>query len=181
MSLSNYENMPPQSAAKVPPPPPSRRPASIRNSSQIDVMTLSGISPQEPQRPRSKSGSAPAPPPARMASTRHSSRPPSVISMELTTKRVSTAPPPPPPPRQRASSRNSTEGSVLSAGSSRRTSSDYFRKSFDSTKEEALAPQTENGGLVQEGSGANNILADLNALQREVDALRGQYEMRGTG
>jgi hypothetical protein len=35
--------------------------------------------------------------------------------------------------------------------------------------------------LVQEGSGANNILADLNALQREVDALRGQYEMRGTG
>jgi hypothetical protein len=181
MSLSSYENVLSQSTNKAPPLPPVRRPASIRNSSQTDSIPASTSPPQEQQRPMSKSGSAPAPPPARMASARHSSRPPSVMSMDLTSKRVSTAPPPPPPPRQRASSRTSMEGPVLSSESSRRTSSDYFRKSIDSTREENMASQSDHGGLAEGSSGAINILADLTALQREVDALRGQYEMRGTG
>jgi hypothetical protein len=73
------------------------------------------------------------------------------------------------------------EGPILSSGSSRRASSDYFRKSIDSSREDSFAPQTDHGGLSEEASGANDILADLTALQREVDALRGQYEMRGTG
>lgn len=180
LSLSNYENTVSQSAVKAPPLPPTRRPASIRNLSQADSIPSSGTS-QEQQGPRSKSGSAPTPPPARMASTRHSSRPPSVMSMELTNKRGSTAPPPPPPPRQRASSRTSMEGPVLSSGSSRRASSDYYRRSIDSTREDSFTPQTDHGRLSEGNSGANDILADLTALQREVDALRGQYEMRGTG
>jgi len=73
------------------------------------------------------------------------------------------------------------EGPVLSSGSSRRASSDYFRRSMDSTREDNPAQQADYGGLAEESSGANDILADLTALQREVDALRGQYEMRGTG
>jgi hypothetical protein len=180
-SLSSYEHILSQSTAKAPPPPPTRRPASIRNLSQADSIPSSGTSPQEQQRPISKSGSAPTPPPARMASTRHSSRPPSVMSMDLTSKRGSTAPPPPPPPRQRASSRTSMDGPVLSSGSSRRASSDYYRRSVDSTREESFAPQADHEGLSEGSSGANDILADITALQREVDALRGQYEMRGTG
>ena len=176
---SSYEHILSQSTAKAPPPPPTRRPASIRNLSQTDSLPSPGTS-QEQQRPRSKSGSAPTPPPARMASTRQSSRPPSVISMDLTGKRGS-APPPPPPPRQQASSRTSMEGPVLSSGSSRRASSDYYRRSIDSTREESFAPQANHGVLSEGNSGANDILADLTALQREVDALRGQYEMRGTG
>jgi hypothetical protein len=73
------------------------------------------------------------------------------------------------------------EGPVLSSGSSRRTSSDYYRRSIDSTREESFASQADNGGLSEGSPVANDILADLTALQREVDALRGQYEMRGTG
>jgi hypothetical protein len=181
-SSSSYEHILSQSTAKAPPPPPTRRPASVRNLSRADSIPSSGTSPQEQQRPRSKSGSAPTPPPARMASTRQSSRPPSVMSMEMTSKRASTGPPPPPPPpRQRASSRTSMEGPVLSSGSSRRASSDYYRRSIDSTREESFASQADHGGLSEGSSGANDILADLTALQREVDALRGQYAMRGTG
>lgn len=179
-SSSSYEHILSQSTAKAPPPPPTRRPTSVRNLSQADSIPSSGTS-QEQQRPRSKSGSAPTPPPARMTSIRQSSRPPSVMSMDMTSKRASTGPPPPPPPRQRASSRTSMEGPVLSSGSSRRASSDYYRRSIDSTREESLASQADQGGLSEGSSGANNILADLTALQREVDALRGQYEMRGTG
>ncbi len=180
MNSASYVNVVSLSTAKAPPPPPTRRPASIRNSSQADSVPSAGISPQEQQRPRSKSGSAPTPPPARMASTRHSSRPPSVMSMDMTSKRVSTAPPPP-PPRQRASSRTSMEGPILSSGSSRRTSSDYFRRSTDSAREDNFVIPLDHGGLAEETSGANDILADLTALQREVDALRGQYETRGPG
>jgi hypothetical protein len=177
---SSYEHILSQSTAKAPPPPPTRRPASVRNISQADSIPSSGTS-QEQQRPRSKSGSVPTPPPARTASTRQSSRPPSVMSMDLTGKRGSTGPPPPPPPRQRASSRTSMEGPVLSSASSRRASSDYYRRSIDSTREESFAPPANHEVLSEGNSGANDILADLTALQREVDALRGQYEMRGTG
>lgn len=170
-----------QSNAKAPPPPPTRRPASVRYPSQQDSSSSPGISTHEQRRPRSKSGSAPAPPPARMPSTRISGRPPSVRSMDLTSKRTSTVPPPPPPPRQRASSRTSVEGPLLSSGSSRRASSDFFRRSTDSARDDSSAAQPNPVEMSGESSGANNILADLTALQREVDALRGQYEMRGTG
>jgi hypothetical protein len=73
------------------------------------------------------------------------------------------------------------EGPVLSSGSSRRASSDYFRRSMDSTREDNPAQQADHGRLAEESTGANDILADLTALKMEVDAFRGQYEMRGTG
>lgn len=107
--------------------------------------------------------SAPPPPPARNASIR---RPASVISVEAPSRRISSeakpregiAPPPPPPPRQRGSSRSSVEGPP------RRTSVDSMGK---------LRPVPGDGAADEVGSSAD-ILADLTALQREVDALRGK-------
>jgi hypothetical protein len=168
----------PNMSKAPPPPPPSRRPPSIRNSSNPD--SFSSHTSHEQDRLEQRSGSAPAPPPTRMPCVRHPGRPSSVLSMDMTSKRASTAPPPPPPPRQRASSRASAETPVFSSTSSRRTSSDYFRRSIDSSQGETLMPQHDLAGQPADNSGAKNILADLSALQREVDALRGQYETRGT-
>ncbi|KAL6852947.1 hypothetical protein ACO1O0_007495 [Amphichorda felina] len=98
--------------------------------------------------------SAPPPPPARNASTR---RPPSVSSVEAPVRKVSGEssrtreglPPPPPPSRKRGSSKSSMDG-----------------------QQQQQQQQPSSTPLVT-GQG-DSILADLDALQREVDALRGK-------
>jgi hypothetical protein len=158
----------PSSSSKAPPPPP-RRPNSTKSSSHEAPISPPVLPSGELDKPPSKSASAPLPPPARKLSIRHSNRPPSVISMDGVSKRSSIVPPPPPPPRQRASSRNSMEA---------RTSGDYPHQSTDITRGESTAsrPEEAKQSDVKPSLGANDILADLTALQREVDALRGQYE-----
>lgn len=100
--------------------------------------------------------SAPPPPPARNTSVR---RPPSVHSTEPTSRRTSgetknrdstMLPPPPPPARKRGNSRSSVEAAPQ-------------RASMDGKRREGAVP----------GHG-DAILADLDALKREVDALRGK-------
>ncbi|KAI1210169.1 uncharacterized protein F4807DRAFT_424099 [Annulohypoxylon truncatum] len=121
--------------------------------------------------------SPPPPPPTRSASTR---RPPSVRSMDAgngfgtgtstgMTRRVSkekegaaAPPPPPPPPRQRGSSRASVETQAPAT-----TITEGPRNPTD--KAGTTGPQPE--GEAKQGA---EILADLDALQREVDALMGK-------
>ncbi|KAI1804450.1 hypothetical protein F4811DRAFT_276713 [Daldinia bambusicola] len=122
--------------------------------------------------------SPPPPPPTRQPSTR---RPPSVKSVDLgngsnTTRRVSRekdggVPPPPPPPRQRGSSRASVENSAILAESTGNTSSD--------TQKEAIVSTQANTEAVADKKQGAEILADLDALQREVDALMGRYGKSG--
>ncbi|KAI8962106.1 hypothetical protein F5Y11DRAFT_347795 [Daldinia sp. FL1419] len=118
--------------------------------------------------------SPPPPPPTRQASTR---RPPSVRSIDLgngssAARRVSKEkdgvlpPPPPPPPRQRGSSRASVESSVVPVESTRNTSDDT-QKDLATSTETSVSKATDKQG--------EEILADLDALQREVDALMGRY------
>ncbi|RYP70514.1 hypothetical protein DL771_005451 [Monosporascus sp. 5C6A] len=122
--------------------------------------------------------SPPPLPPARQASTR---RPPSVrvASPEAgapaagvaTTRKVSrekdgvpiVPPPPPPPPRQRGSSRGGAEAAT--GGDARKAGGDGEGKGM------STPPQTQT----QSPSSSADILADLDALQREVDALMTQY------
>jgi hypothetical protein len=160
--------------AKAPPPPPSRRPASIRNSSYGMPVSIPGISSPENDRPAKSS--APGPPPARMASTRKSGRPPSTSNMDISNKRLSTAPPPP-PPRQRASSRTSLDPPTLSP-SPRRGSEDSYGQSLEERRRGSQVSQTTEPAEVSNAPAIepSNILADLEALQREVDALRGKHE-----
>ncbi|KAL8404409.1 hypothetical protein RB594_009307 [Gaeumannomyces avenae] len=108
----------------------------------------------------------PPPPPARQRSMRNGGgRPASIKSVDSTARRAesrgngpaSTAGPPPPPPRPRVRGGSHTDGST--ADSSKRNSSS------------GAVGVGEGDGTP---GGAENILADLDALQREVDALRGQ-------
>ena len=172
ISISTIDSGRPRSdSARAPPPPPSRRPASIRGSSHHVPLSS----------PPGAATSAPVPPPARGSSRSISGRPPSVSSMDMSTttnKRASVLPPPPPPPRH---GRNSMEGVSQSPGASRRASGEQSRRSMDSTRRESVAssiisPRIEKVQSNASTSGGQDILADLSALQREIDALRVQSE-----
>jgi hypothetical protein len=103
-------------------------------------------------------------------------------------------PPPPPPPRQR--NRGGSRSSVEAAQAGpRRTSVDAPRSFADGVAEEAEAsPQEQQKvdgvytghafsvqGVGQEAgkSLATDILADLDALKKEVEAARGQFGQAG--
>lgn len=114
--------------------------------------------------------SAPPPPPKRNTSVR---RPQSIQSVDALSRRIPRSDgtvPPPPPPRARGSSRSSLDGPP------RRSSIDSFVKFqpslTDTPRSTAMDIDEEN--LPVDSGKALDILADLTALQREVDALRGK-------
>ncbi|KAI1385590.1 uncharacterized protein F4822DRAFT_348531 [Hypoxylon trugodes] len=123
--------------------------------------------------------SPPPPPPTRQLSTR---RPASVRSMDSgsgpsTARKVSrekeggvAPPPPPPPPRQRGSSRASVETPAPTM--------EGAKPSGETRKEGVASPQSPSG-TANEKQG-QEILADIDALQKEVDALMGKYEKSTT-
>ncbi|KAK2051356.1 hypothetical protein LY76DRAFT_599398 [Colletotrichum caudatum] len=193
-STANYEaDTPPRSSMEsqrsrsesfrsinAPAPPPPRRPhASHRQSSQLASPSNSSFTGASPAPPDAEIAlhaagntppkiSPPPPPPARNLSTR---RPPSVRSIEAPSRKTSigkeNAVPPPPPPRQRGSSRGSMDGYGV-----RRTSIDSTRAMGSNVPEEPGAEESVQDHAAANGSMAADILADLDALQREVDALR---------
>ena len=162
ISIGGKENTRPRSdSAKAPPPPPTRRPASIRGSSHhLPLTSPSSIS-------------LPPVPPARGSSRSVSGRPPSVISMDmsLNNRRASVAPPPPPPHRH---GRSSME--AQSPGASRRPSGEQSRRSMESARRGSEASSILEEERVESKAGGHDILADLSALQRDIDALRIQSE-----
>ncbi|KAI9147687.1 hypothetical protein HJFPF1_12717 [Paramyrothecium foliicola] len=113
--------------------------------------------------------SAPPPPPKRNTSVR---RPMSIQSVDAISRRIPRSDgsaPPPPPPRARGSSRSSIEGPP------RRTSLDGFVKLQPSKTAPAQSHvETASENITSAPSKGVDILADLSALQREVDALRGK-------
>ncbi|CAK7213950.1 hypothetical protein SCUCBS95973_001974 [Sporothrix curviconia] len=148
----------------------------------------------------------PPPPPARNVSVRHkegrpgalaaaaaaehgssSGRPSSVVSVDAISRRVggsqmAPAPPPPPPTRQRGSSRGSMDAPAHLASPPattlsmpRQVSSESVRRSVAATGQN-LAPADESDEPADNSEMASHILADLDALRREVDALRGQFK-----
>ncbi|KAF5655099.1 hypothetical protein FHETE_11227 [Fusarium heterosporum] len=154
-------------------------PSQLRQSSTLD------LTPPRDSQPGSHQAGAtrpwappPPPPPARNTSVR---RPASIRSVD-SSRRVSfeskphnQIAPPPPPRRQRGSSRGSVDGP-------RRTSLDSVGKvgSSQVTEEEpeGVAATMGSGPISPQSADVPgkgfDILADLDALQREVDALRGK-------
>jgi hypothetical protein len=171
-------NRPRSDSARAPPPPPSRRPGSIRGSSHHLPLPSPSTS-TDFERPISKSGAGPPPPPTRVSSQRksRSDRPPSISSMDISNTRASVIPPPPPPHRQRGSSGTSTDSSVLSLGLA--VSGEHPRRSIDGTRRDSAASSVSRLERIETDSGEQDILADLSALQREIDALRNQSEKKG--
>jgi len=113
--------------------------------------------------------SPPPPPPARKQSTR---RPPSIRGVEGSNgpgpvrkvsreKESGAPPPPPPPPRARGSARSNPNSTPIGEEAIRRGSIDTMSGGDDS-------PPTVGVGGEKQGT---DILADLDALQREVDEL----------
>lgn len=149
----------------APAPPPPRRPAHRSTSSITSPSSQSFSTPAAPYTapdagptsPRAAAAQdassvklAPPPPPARNASTRRRAN-----NSVDGGRRAKEGAPRPPPPRQRGGSRGSLESL---------------------TEERRGHGQGEVGVAREEGDGqAGVILADLDALRREVDALQKQY------
>ncbi|KAI1411992.1 hypothetical protein F5Y13DRAFT_164062 [Hypoxylon sp. FL1857] len=156
-----------------------RSPTGTPFSSSGQIESLAGLATITTSKDGLPKLSPPPPPPARSASTR---RPPSVRSMDAgngpsTTRKVSrekeggAPPPPPPPPRQRGSSRASVETPAAIAENARSISGEIRKEPSTS------APlDTQNPNEARQGA---EILADLDALQKEVDALMGKYGKAG--
>ncbi|KAL9613768.1 MAG: hypothetical protein Q9167_001713 [Letrouitia subvulpina] len=144
------------------PPPPRRiglaidqtQPASAEGGKQIEAKT------SDP------SVSRPAMPPSRRSSNASLKRP----------ARVSTTPsspgiPPPPPPRRRGSSQNS-QGSFAPS----RLSGEYRLPGIDHYSSDPSSITREGTATAVEPlSKDKDIMADLSALQKEVDELRGKF------
>jgi len=67
------------------------------------------------------------------------------------------------------------DGNVVSPVSSR-ASGEHSRRSLDSDRRGSTASSMSQVGDVDINIGRHDILADLSALQREIDALRSQSE-----
>lgn len=173
---TRLSDLPSTTPPKLPPPPPPRRKGTGQSFSSFDYAPgLSEIAAtmvqaeQTLDRPLVKSQPAKPPaPPTRTPSVSSIKRPARVPSGASST---AMAPPPPPPPRRRGSSQSSlTEP---------RASGEYRRTSIESYRGESTAssvnPSVPGSSAELEARGGD-LLADLSALQREVDALRGKYE-----
>lgn len=160
-SIDSKHPTTPSPGFKSPPPPPSRR-----HGRAISAQLSDGSSPPGfpfPQRSPSTSGVPPSGDDSDKAASPASSRTPSIKSARRVSQPLGSSPsnmPPPPPPRRvRSPSRGSTDSS--------RPRSFYLEKENE-----------HDNGPVPEPSNADSILADLSRLQKEVDALRGQYASR---
>lgn len=146
-----------------PAPPPPRRSGRARNDSLSALPTTTSLPASSDQSISSATGSISTPP----------SQSPSLVA---TGKSVQTSPhaaspsmpPPPPPPRRRGSSQGSYTPSRLSG--------DYRHMVAQRPRGDSGASSISQLQMTPEESGAErkDVLADLSALQREVDELRGK-------
>lgn len=163
------------SPLKPPPPPPPRRKDSGQSLPFVDYAPgLSKVPvtkvPAEQTLDRPTVKVQPVKPP------RPPTRTPSVSSIKRPARISSGAPstamaPPPPPPRRRGSSQSSLTDPGPS-GEYRRTSIESYRGEPTTSLVNQSIPESSTELEARSG----NVLADLSALQREVDALRGKYE-----
>ena len=169
-SKSQIQSTPNDDLKSPPPPPPPRRRTGFSTGQASPTNQLAGstipISDMASAAHKSPTFS-PALPPSR-------SPPPSSIKRPT---RVFTSPgsgtmPPPPPPRRRGSSQSSFSAPRLS-GEIGRTSTERYRSDSG-----ASSSQLNPAEVAETPFAEKDIIADLSALQREVDELRGKFGER---
>lgn len=168
-------NLLPRTPPKPPPPPPPRRKGSGQSIPSVDyapdlpeVSVTNAQVEQTLDRPPAKVQPVkPPPPPTRTPSVSSIKRPTRASSGASST----TMAPPPPPPRRRGSSQSSLTDPRFS-GEYRRTSTESYRGEDTVSLVNQSIPESSTELEARSG----NVMADLSALQREVDALRGKYE-----
>lgn len=156
----------PTASSKAPPPPPPRRAGLVRGNSSSSMSTGASSTPMSEQ-------SNPTDVSARFANPRPPAPPnrsPSVSSVKRPdqTQSIPESPSmaPPPPPRRRGSSQSSYTPSRLS-GNAERLRSDSGASSISHLAMTSMGPS---------GPENKDVMADLSALQREVDELRGKFK-----
>lgn len=155
------------SGSKLPPPPPPRRHGRARGLSASSTSSAISIISTLPNSliddPNLKSPKVRPPlPPARTSSIK---RPPRLTTNANSPSMV----PPPTPPRGRGSSQSSL-ASLQTSGDSHMTGSDGQRNNPGASL--TLSPASSVPVI---DSGTTDVLADLSALQRDVDELRGKF------
>lgn len=166
----------------APAPPPPRRGAGGHHRQSPSVsspVSTSASSPSFPFPTSPSGGSDDTPPPQRTASLRKS-------ASSASNRKGHGAVPPPPPPRARGGSKGSTDGGGGGgAGLSRTQSVDSVRRGVAPVDEEEEQEQrgevVDNLDTATSDAAVRAMLADLDALQREVDAARAHAEGGGGG
>lgn len=163
---------PPTASSKAPPPPPPRRAGLVRENSSSSVSTSTSLPPMSDQSNAAdvSTRSAKARPPVphnRNPSASSVKRPNQTQYIPGSPSMAPPPPPPPPPPRRRGSSQSSYTPSRLSGHYSERLRSDSGASSISHL---AMTP------LGSSGAEKKDVMADLSALQRDVDELRGKLK-----
>lgn len=157
--------------SKVPPPPPPRRAGLVRGNSSSSISTDASFTPMSDQYNAtdvSTRSAKPRPPvPHNRSPSVSSTKRPNQTQPIPGFPSIAPPPPPPPPPRRRGSSQSSYTPSRLSGHYTERLRSDSGASSISHLAMTPLSP-----------SGAENkdVMADLSALQRDVDELRGKFK-----
>ncbi|POS79590.1 hypothetical protein DHEL01_v202013 [Diaporthe helianthi] len=155
----------------------------VTDTSSATTGSTTSLTPQ--QQPGS-SKPTPPPPPQRNPSLRKSTaasanRPTSSSSVEVPLRKGGL--PPPPPPRKRGSSRGSMEGSEpkgVGTESVRKVSGDSFAGNIPPVAEEAEPVGMATTDALATDPDIQAMLADLDALQREVEAARAAAAAAGS-
>ena len=156
-----------QSFGKAPAPPPPRRRGGDRSSMSIQTLPASE-NVQLDQTSLKSPTTKPKPPPSRRSSVQSVKRP----DHSSSTPNASATGPPLPPPRRRGSSASSfsTRASTGEQGGS--STRGQITESVASSSQSLVEPSV---GEEEERREEKDLLADLTALQRDVDALRGKF------
>ncbi len=162
---------PPNTASKVPPPPPPRRAGQVRGESPSSISTTASAVAIQPQprddEPSTKSARPQPPTPP--------NRSPSLSAVKRQSTQPFTGSPsmaPPPPPRRRGSSASSYNYNPS------RLSGNYSTTATERMRSDSNASsisQLPMSSPTQSSPESRDVLADLSALQREVDELRGKF------
>ena len=162
------------SGTKVPPTPPPRRSQGLTRVGSSSSVSSSSSFPQfhsqqhaEDIPPSSMKPRPSAPPtysPTISSFKRHQTQPLSSSPP---------MPPPPPPPRRRGSSQSSYNPSRLS-GDYRTAASERLRS--DSGASSVSQRQSTSATPSSDSASNKDVMADISALQREVDELRGKFK-----
>ena len=158
---------PPTNISKIPPPPPPRRAGLVRGGSSSSISTGAPSTPMSDHSNAADSSTSSA----KSRPLVPTNRSPSMASVKRPNQPqpipVSPSIAPPPPPRRRGSSQSSYTPSRLSGHYTERLRSDSAASSVSHLVMTPVSPS---------GEGKKDVMADLSALQREVDELRGKFK-----
>ena len=162
---------PPNTTSKAPPPPPPRRAGQARGESPSSISTTASAVAVQPQSrdddssTRSARPQPPTPP----------NRSPSLSAVKRQSTQPFTGSPsmaPPPPPRRRGSSASSYSYNPSRLSGNCSTLATERMRSDSNASSISQLPMSSP---TQSSPESRDVLADLSALQREVDELRGKF------